>query len=101
MLMGVCDSVWGVSGLLCCCVSALGWFTALRWCSLLRGWQFAFARDWCVGVYLQYMYGVGVLCAVGYCMDGLVRVVDEDGLWNYWLGSSLFYISNEPHSTQI
>ena len=47
------------------------------------------AWDWGVDVdvCLWCMCGVGMRCSVWCCMEGLVRKVDEDGLWNYWLGN--------------
>ena len=40
---------------------------------------------WCVCVW----------CTVWCCMEGLVWKVDEDGLWNYWLGN--LYLINWIH----
>ena len=43
---------------------------------------------WCMcGVCVCVCVCVCVRCTVWCCMEGLVRKVDEDGLWNYWLGN--------------
>ena len=100
MLMGVCDGVVGRGECLACRAAVSRPWNGSRpyggvhcWGvgSLLGSWQSAFAWDWDVVVCLQCMcgVGVGVRCTEGCCMEELVWVVDEDGLWNYWLGSYL------------